>query len=165
MPGTLALVGGEEFTDGCSFDEALIAGASTVTLLPTGRAYEAPASVIETARGWFERLGAEVDPLEVYNREQALDESLAARAENASVIYVTGGSPMHMRSTLKDTPLTSSIESAWQRGATVVLAGEAAAVACSRMVDSRGGAITLGLDVITAFAVVPRFNQIGRAHV
>ena len=65
---------------------------------------------------------------------------------------------MHMRSVLRDTPLVTAIEAAWQNGTTVVLAGEAAAVACERMVDSRGGAITLGLDVIKSFSAVPRFN-------
>lgn len=159
MPGTLALVGGEEFTDGCTFDEGLVQGASKVLLVPTGRAYEAPGTVIETARKWFERLDVEVDPLEIYRREQALDEAESARVADASVIYVTGGSPMHMRSTLKDTPLVAALEAAWNGGATVVLAGEAAAVACSRMVDSRGGAITLGLDVIRSFAAVPKFNR------
>lgn len=159
MPGTLALVGGEEFTDGCTFDEGLLGGATEVTLLPTGRAYEAPETVIETARAWFERLGASVDPVQIYRREQALDAARSERIADASVIYVTGGSPMHMRSALKDTPVITAVEEAWNRGATVVLAGEAAAVACSRMVDSRGGAITLGLDVIRTFAAVPRFNR------
>lgn len=159
MPGTLALVGGEEFTDGCSFDRGLLEGSTSVLLLPTGRAYEAPSTVIDTARQYFRTFGVEVDPLEVYRREQAMEDSAVERVVAASVIYVTGGSPMHMRSTLKDTPLVTAIEEAWKSGTTVVLAGEAAAVACSRMVDSRGGAITLGLDVIKSFSAVPRFNR------
>lgn len=159
MPGTLALVGGEEFTEGCSFDRGLVAGSSSVLLLPTGRAYEAPQDTIEAARRWFAGLDVEVDPLEVYRREHAMDEAVVERVAAASVVYVTGGSPMHMRSALKDTPLVDAIENAWKNGTTVVLAGEAAAVACSRMVDSRGGAITLGLDVITSFSAVPRFNR------
>lgn len=158
MPGTLALVGGEEFTEGCTFDAALVSGAKRVLLVPAARAYEDPSSAIESATKWFESLGVGVEVLEVYRRAQAMDESISAQIADADVVYVTSGSPMHLRSVLKDTPLLDALVAAWNAGTTVALSGEAAAVACSNMVDSRGGAFTVGLDVITNFTVIPRLN-------
>lgn len=159
MPGTLALIGGEEFTDGCSFDRELLAGTSTVLLVPAARAYEDPASIIATAREWFAQLGVSVEVLEVYRRAAALEEAAVAQVAAAEAIYLTGGSPMHLRSVLKDTPVLTAMVDAWRGGTTVALAGEAAAVACQNMVDNRGGAFTAGLDVITDFTVVPRLNR------
>lgn len=159
MSGTLVLVGGEEFTDGCSFDRDLFSAAGSVLVVPTAKAYEDPGSVIARATEWFAPMGVSVDVLEVYRRADALEESAAAKVAAAKAIYLTSGSPMHLRSVLKDSPVLDAMVEAWRSGVTVALAGEAAAVACQNMVDSRGGAFTAGLDVILDFTVVPRLNR------
>jgi cyanophycinase len=159
MNGTLALVGGREFTEGCSFDASLVEGASEVLLLPSALAYENPRAAIERATDWFTPMGLTVRVLEVYRRADAMDPSVAELAAGARMVYLTGGSPMHLRSVLKDTPLLESLIGAWRAGANIAAAGEAASVLCSHMVDSRGGAFTVGLDLITTMTVVPRHNQ------
>lgn len=159
MSGPLAFVGGREFTDGCSFDRGLVGGVGRVALLPTALAYENPRATIERARDWFGSMDVEVEELPVYRRPDALDPELAARAADAPAVYVTGGSPMHLRSVLKDSPLLDALVGAWDAGAVVAVAGEAAAVLCSHMVDSRGGAFTVGLDLVTTMTIVPRCNQ------
>lgn len=159
MIGPLAFVGGREFTDGCSFDRDLMGSAGRVAVLPTALAYENPAATVERARGWFGAMGVEVEELPVYRRPDAMDPAIAERAAAASAVYVTGGSPMHLRSVLKDTPLLDALVGAWSGGAVVAAAGEAASVMCSHMVDSRGGAFTVGLDLVTTMTVVPRYNQ------
>lgn len=158
MSGTLALVGGREWTEGCTFDDALVAGASEVLVLPAALAYERPTAAIERAEEWFAPKGVEVRVLEVYRRADALESEPAAIASAAQVIYVTGGSPMHLRSVLKDTPLLDAMVGAWRGGATVAASGEAASVLSSHMVDSRGGAFTVGLDLIETMTVIPRSN-------
>jgi cyanophycinase len=159
MNGTLALVGGREFTDGCSFDGALVDGIGEVLLVPAALAYENPTEAIERAIDWFTPMGVTVRVLDVYRRADAMAPEVAELASAARAVYLTGGSPMHLRSVLKDTPLLDALVGAWQGGANIAAAGEAASVLCSHMVDSRGGAFTVGLDLITTMTVVPRHNQ------
>lgn len=157
--GTLVLVGGREFSEGCTFDVSLVGPAGRVLVLPAALAYENPTAAVERARQWFSPMGVEVTELPVFRRAEALADEVVAAVADAPAIYVTGGSPMHLRSVLKDTPLLDAIVDAWGRGAVVAAAGEAASVLCSHMVDSRGGAFTVGLDLITTMTVVPRYNQ------
>ncbi len=159
MNGTLALVGGREFTDGCSFDAELTEGVDEVLLLPSALAYENPSAAIERATSWFADLGTKVRVLDVYRRADAMEPGVAEVAAAASMTYVVGGSPMHLRSVLKDTPLLDALVTGWRRGATIAAAGEAVSVLCSNMVDSRGGAYTVGLDLLTTVTLIPRYNQ------
>ncbi|MHB1139961.1 MAG: Type 1 glutamine amidotransferase-like domain-containing protein [Microthrixaceae bacterium] len=159
MNGTLALVGGQEFTEGCTFDAALVEGAGEVLVVPSALAYENPHDAIERAVEWFRDLGVFVRPLDVYRRADAMAPAVAELAAAAKAVYVVGGSPMHLRSVLKDTPLLEALVDAWRGGATIAAGGEAASVLCSHMVDSRGGAFTVGLDLLTTMTVIPRYNQ------
>jgi cyanophycinase len=77
MNGTLALVGGREWTEGCTFDADLVAGASEVLVLPSALAYENPDEAIERARAWFARYDVGVRVLDVYRRADALESAPA----------------------------------------------------------------------------------------
>jgi cyanophycinase len=160
MPGTLALVGGAEWTDGCEFDRDLLAasGGEEVLVLPTAAAYEHPDRAVATAQAWFGRLGARVRPLDVLARPDAMDEANAAAIAEASFVYLAGGSPMHLRSVLKDTPAWEAIVSAWDRGAVVAGSDAGAMVLCDPMVDPRGGALTLGLGLVEQVAIMPHYS-------
>jgi len=160
LPGPLALVGGGEWTDGCTFDEALWqqSGRAEVLVLPTAAAYEHPQRAVETAREWFARFGAEVAPLMVLSRRDALEEATADRIRSAPFIYLSGGSPMHLRSVLKDTPAWSALVEAWRAGAVVAGSSAGAMVLGDSMVDPRGGALTLGLGLVARVAFMPHYD-------
>lgn len=161
MSGVLALVGGQEWSEGCSFDAELLAasGGGEVLIVPTAAAYERPDDVIECATAWFASLGATVEVLAVYRRSQALTAESVARVKSARFIYLSGGSPMHLRSVLKDTPVWDAVVEVWRGGGVLAGSAEGATVMCTHMVDSRGGAFTVGLDLIDGMTVIPRYNQ------
>jgi cyanophycinase len=157
----LALVGGAEWRDGCDFDRALLAasGATEVLVVPTAAAYEHPARLTEAAERWFADLDATVRPLPVLTRADALDDANAAPAAAARCIYLAGGSPMHLRSVLKDSPVWDAMVHAWQGGASLAGSSAGAMVLCDPMVDPRGGALTLGLGLIEQMAVIPHHDS------
>ena len=160
MPGPLALVGGAEWTDGCAFDRELFeaSGATEVLVLPTAAAYERPERAVETATRWFESLGAKARGLMVLSRPDAEDEANAAAVRDAKFLYLGGGSPLHLRSVLKDSAVWSALEEAWQGGATLAGSSAGAMVLGDPMVDPRGGAYTLGLGLVEQLAVIPHHD-------
>jgi cyanophycinase len=159
--GVLALVGGAEFTDPCTFDRTLLdaAGTDEVLVLPTGAAYEHPHLVVGRARAWFDGLGAHVQSLDVLRRPDALDPAHAAAMRDARFIYLVGGSPMHLRSVLMHSPLWDALAAAWHEGAVVAGSAAGAQVLCDPMVDTRGGAFTVGLGLVENVAVIPERNR------
>lgn len=160
MTGPLALVGGGEWTDGCTFDRDLIdaAGAEEVLVLPTASAYEHPEHLIETAERWFGGLGVGVRGLMVLARPDATDPAFVEAVRSARFVYLAGSSPMHLRSVLKDSPLWDAILERWNDGAALAGSSAGAMVLCDPMVDQRGGAFTLGLGLLEGVAVVPHHD-------
>lgn len=159
-PGPLALVGGAEWTPGCTFDETLwvASGRADVVVLPTAAAYEHPERAVETAAKWFAGFGANVVPLMILSRRDAMDEAMAARLGHARFVYLSGGSPMHLRSVLKDSPAWTALVAGWRSGAVLAGSSAGAMVLGDSMVDPRGGALTLGLGLVERLAVLPHYD-------
>jgi cyanophycinase len=160
VSGTLALVGGNEWTDGCTFDGDLLAasGGSEVVVLPTAAAYEHPERAVATAEAWFAGMGGKVRGLMVLSRPDAEDAANADVVRAARFVYLSGGSPLHLRSVLKDSVVWEALVEAWTGGAVVAGSSAGAMVLCDPMVDPRGGAFTLGLGLIEQLAVIPHHN-------
>ncbi len=127
-------------------------------MLPTAAAYEHPDRSVDAAVRWFEELGATVRPLRVLTRADALDPANAAPLAAARFTYLADGSPMHLRSVLKDSPVWDALLAAWLDGAVLAASGSSGMALCDPMVDPRGGALTLGLGAITSMAVIPHHN-------
>jgi cyanophycinase len=161
MSGPLAFVGGGEWQDGCSFDADLLAASGTdeVVLLPTADAYENPEELSQTATAWFTGLGATVRTLDVLRRPDALAEEHVAAVRSARFLYLSGDSPMHLRSVVKDTPLWDALVAAWQDGAVLAASAGAARLMGDPMVDPRGGAFTIGMGLVSNLAVIPHHDR------
>jgi cyanophycinase len=158
--GTLALVGGGEWSDGADFDAELLdrSGGAEVVVLPTAAAYQHPEKAVEWAARWFAGLGATVVPLMVLRHEDALAGEAAETVATARFVYLSGGSPLHLRSVLKDSPLFDAIVAAWRSGAVLAGSSAGAMALCDPMVDPRGGAFTVGLGLVEQLAVVPHYE-------
>jgi cyanophycinase len=158
MSGPLALVGGGEWRDGCDFDGELLAasGGDEVVVLPTAAAYEHPDHAVERATRWLGGLGATVRPVMAVDRTGAHDDGNATAVRDARFVYLSDGSPMHLRSVLMHSPLWDALVAAWKGGAVLAGSGAGAMVLCDPAVDPRGGAFTLGLGLLQQLAVVAR---------
>jgi cyanophycinase len=156
--GTLALVGGGEWTEACrALDTRLLerAGGGDVVVLPTAAAFEHPERVVERAAKWFDSLGATTRGLMVLNRRDAEDDENVASMSHARFIYIGDGSPLHLRSVLKASALYDALVRAYEQGAVLAASGAGATVVCDPMVDPRGGAYTVGLGLVQGLAVFP----------
>jgi cyanophycinase len=158
--GPLALVGGAEWTDGCDFDAELweASGRAEVLILPTAAAYEHPQRAVDVAGKWFAALGATARGLMVLSRGDAEDTDMARQVRAARFLYLGGGSPLHLRSVLKDSPVWAALVEAWRDGAVIAGSSAGAMVLCDPMVDPRGGALTLGLGLVGQLAVLPHYD-------
>jgi cyanophycinase len=164
--GTLALLGGGEWRDGCrDLDRELLAAADAkeVVVLPTAAAYEHPDRVAERAVFYFESLGAKVRPLMILHRSEADDAKVIETARKAGVVYIADGSPLHLRSVLKGSELWDAILSSYHSGGVLAASGAGATLVCDPMVDPRGGAYTVGLGVVADLAVFP-YHGTAAAH-
>ncbi len=164
--GSLALVGGGEWGPGArDFDAELLArsGADEVVVLPTAAAFEQPARVGERAEAYFVELGVRARILPVLHRTEAEDPVVAKVVRSAKFVYLADGSPLHLRSVLKESALFEALLAAYHGGAVIAASGAGATLLCDPMVDPRGGAYTVGLGVVKNLAVFP-YHGTAAAH-
>jgi cyanophycinase len=149
-------VGGAEWQEGCDFDGELLAQAGgEVLVLPTAAAYEHPERAVATAERWFSSIGGRARGLMVLTRPDAMEEANAAVVRSSPFVYLGGGSPLHLRSVLKESVVWDALLEAWHAGAVVAGSSAGAMVLTDPMVDPRGGAFTLGLGLVEQLAVIP----------
>src|SRR5271163_3052580 len=120
-PGPLALVGsGEYLPQMAEIEGGLIAGRPPrYVQLATAAVPDGP-PVVERwhklGRAQAERLGVEAVILDVKDRDDADDATIAALVEGAGLIYLSGGHPAFLAETLRGTKVWDAIEAAWRSG-------------------------------------------------
>jgi cyanophycinase len=157
MSGTIAFVGGGEFSDVVAdLDRSLLAAAGTnlVTVLPTADAFEQPMRGVERAIEHFAKLGATATGLPILKRPDANDATNAAAVAASRFVYLFGDSPMHLRSVLKDTATWDALLSVLANGGVIAASAAAASGLCEPMVDPRGGGFGLGLGLVESLALI-----------
>ena len=125
MPTHIALVGGDEFTEGCEEMDSSILAMTGVTnpslvVIPTAAAQENPSKAAANGVDYFSRLGAKASPLMVLATTDANNSTLISEVDSADIIYFTGGNPSHLLDTLNDTLLLFKLRKALERKAVIV---------------------------------------------
>ena len=151
--GVIALLGGGPFTANDDIERRLLAGRSEVTVVPTADAFEQPEILIEAARAWGKRLGVGIRPLMAITRPDASSAEMIAAAAEAEAIWLVGDSPIHLRAVMTGTELWAAITGVLDRGGVLAGVAGSAAALCDPMTDPRGGALTIGLGLVSPLAV------------
>ena len=158
MPGTIVLQGGGPFSLHDELDRRLLseAAADRVVVLPTADAFERPEVLVAAAMSWAERLGVDVEALMVMSRPEAMDDGAADVVRSARAVWLVGDNPIHLRSVVKDTPIWDALHDVLRSGGVVVGCAASASALCDPMLDPRGGALALGLGLLSGMTVVPQ---------
>jgi cyanophycinase len=133
-----------------------------VAILPTASAYEGSAQAIEASIAEFNDAGIVAEVCPVLTRADAENATLAAQLSDAPVIYLTDGSAMHVRSTLKDSAVWNALVLALKNGSLLLAAPGSGMALGDPMIDPRGGAFGLGLGLIQSLSLVPGANTWSR---
>lgn len=106
-----------------------------------------------------ERIGCEVRYLPVLNQEDAHNPQWIADVANAGLIYFSGGDPVHLADTFRDTPLWSAIVSAWQSGASLAGCSAGAMAFGGKIIGIRRSHISEGLNLLPEIEVIPHYDK------
>ncbi|MEV6969233.1 Type 1 glutamine amidotransferase-like domain-containing protein [Hamadaea sp. NPDC051192] len=168
MAGPIALVGSGEYTDAMfDVDKHLLDGRPRrYVQIPTAAAPEGDGSLnrwISLGERHAEKLDAQPVPLVVRTRQDAEDPAFVEELtrETPGLIYFSGGNPLYLTETFRDTKLWAAIVTLWENG--TALAGcSAGAMAFGGWVPdirhpTKAGAPGLGL--VPGLRVLPHFDK------
>ena len=174
MNGSLALVGSGEYLPAMAafekslLDDAIALGkAPTYIQIPTAAGKESSDRLDywkELGAAQAQRIGVTSIHLPIYSREDAFNQVHVDAINNSALMYMSGGDPHHLATTLIDTPLWSAILSNWASGASLAGCSAGAMVLSSQIPNFRltKNPPTQGLNLLPNIRVIPHFNKFFR---
>lgn len=165
--GTVALVGAGEFLPSVKpMDSELLAtlpNPAQVVILPTAAAPDGTA----VAQRWgsqgvahFQSLGASAEEVLLLTREDAYRPELVARIRAANFIYLSGGKPLYLVQTLRDTPAWQAICEVFEAGGVVAGCSAGAMALVSQLPQFAGFGAQEALGLVKDMVVIPHFDEI-----
>jgi len=163
MNGILILVGGGEFEPEMKYVDRIlldkVVGPPHIAILPTaaGTDRARALALAETGAAYFRALGAEVDAVPVIDRDSAMDEGLAARIEDANVIYMADGDAEYLYRTLQFSNAWTAIGNVIELNGVVAASGASATMFGER---SPGSALRSGpaFNILPGSVIVPDYE-------
>ena len=174
MKGSLALIGSGEYLPAMAafektlLDDAIACGkAPTYIQIPTAAGKESADRLDywkELGAAQAQRIGVNSIHLPIYRREDAFNQEYVDAINNSALMYMSGGDPHHLATTLIDTPLWSAILSNWASGASLAGCSAGAMVLSSQIPNFRltKSPPTQGLNLLPNIRVIPHFNKFFR---
>ncbi len=167
--GVLLLEGGSEFGGRMSEPDLRamqLAGGmdAPVAILPTAAAPDNnDRNAGNRGRNWFGSLGAtHVDVVPVVDKATAGQADLAARVRAANLIYMLGGFPAYLASTLAGSRAWQAALDSYAAGGVLGGSSAGAMVLCEYLYDPKAGKVTPGLGVLLNACVIPHHNTFGK---
>lgn len=158
--GILVLAGGSEFQPAMRpADRAwldLLPSGAKVGILPTA-ADRRPDMAANNGVRYFRELGCNAEPVMVIDRKTASDPSLLDQIGELDAVYMAGGSPTLLATTLSDTPAWKAIVERWRGGMALGGSSAGAMVMCGKIFLR--GRWEDGLGVVEGAVVLPHFNR------
>jgi cyanophycinase-like exopeptidase len=169
MNGRIGLVGSGEFTPTTEdVDVTLLEQVDRrVVFLPTAAALEGTDRIsywVELGLAHYARLGVEASPLMVLDRASADNSELAAQVASAGLIYLSGGDPTYLATTIVGSRVGAAIVAAWRSGTSVAGCSAGAIALMEDVPDIRQGPgdAVAGLGLVPAMRVIPHLDRIER---
>ncbi len=167
-PGPVALVGsGEYLASMTELEGRLLDGRPPrYVQIPTAAAPEGEqvlARWLQLGADQADRLDVEQVAIVARDRHDADDPDLAEQVAGAGLIYLSGGNPGFLASTLRDTVLWRAIVAAWRDGAALAGCSAGAMAMTSWAPSSRNWGLggEPGLDLFAQWRVIPHFDRFG----
>jgi cyanophycinase len=158
MAGLIALVGGGEFRRNCRpVDRALLARLGKrpkVVILPTAAARENPSLAGENGVRYFHHLGVQAEAAMVIDAETARQPALASQVKNADLIYFTGGDPVYLLETMRDSLAWKAAQKVLQRDR-ILVGSSAGAMILGEQMWAPSDGWREGLGLVRHIAVIP----------
>lgn len=136
-----------------------IDGKATVVILPTAAAHERPELAAENGVGYFERLGAHAEAAMVIDSATGREKKWVAMIQTADLVYFSGGDPLYLLKTMRNSPAWKAALRVWQSGR--MLAGSSAgAMILGGQMWAPGKGWYKGLGLLPQLAVIPHHARL-----
>lgn len=170
MAGPIAIVGSGEFLPSAEpIDRALVdfsGGRSVrVAILPTAAGLEGDASIdrwLDLGVDHYEAMGATAVPLRVIDADSAEDPDAIDALANVDLVYFSGGDPMFVTETMRNSEVWRAVVSAWRHGTTLAGCSAGAMMMGSVTASPRTEGLTAGLGLLRQTCIIPHFDRIDR---
>lgn len=171
MNGSLALVGSGEYLPAMAeFEKSLLEdgiknGKENIYIqIPTAAAQESTSRLEywrDLGQKQAQAIGAKPLFLPIYTRDDALNMDFVNQISNGALIYMSGGDPHYLATTLINTPIWQAIVKNWQSGGSLAGCSAGAMVLSSQIPNFRLSRAepTTGLNLIPNIRVIPHFNK------
>jgi cyanophycinase len=169
MSGYILLEGGAEFGGQMAEPDLRaieLAGGfdAPICVLPTAAALDHnEQNAGGNAERWFRHLGARlVKVLPIIDRSSANQPSIAATLRGARLIYMLGGFPGYLGTTLAGSLSWQVILEAYRSGAVVGGSSAGAMVLCEHYYDPDQSQVAPGLNLLPNACIIPHHNNFGK---
>ncbi len=172
---TLLVIGGAEDRIGRSvvlkrFVKLAGGRTSRIVVIPTASSFAD--EVYEAYRDVFTRLrGGEVTCVHPLTRRDADDAAMVSAIDNATGVFLSGGSQVKLAQNVVGTPVGDAILRAYERGAVIAGTSAGASIMSRYMISlgeegltprQRASQISAGLDLVADIIIDQHFDQRGR---